>query len=295
MYSAITANKWKTFFLFFLFIGIITAISLPFAYAYHNYSIILFTVAGTLIYAIIQYFCANKIALGLSGAREIQKRDNPRLWRTIENLSITTGLPMPRVYVINNPTPNAFTTGRDPNHALIAVTTGLLDLLDDTELEAVIAHEIAHIKNYDIRVAMMVFALVGSITLVAEILYYMSFGNGRNSNPVVLIAGLIGVVVAPIVAVIVQSAISRQREYLADSTAVLTTRYPDGLITALQKIETASTTSITTNRVTAKDKALASLWFSEPKQKTKAFTSLMSTHPPTAKRIERLQENSVRF
>ena len=176
----------------------------------------------------------------MSGARQIQKADNPRLYRVVENLAITEGLPMPKVYIVNDPAPNAFATGRDPKHASVAATTGILELLTDDELEGVMAHEMGHVKNYDIRVSMIVFGLVVAVGFISDMFLRIAFfGGNRNSgggNPIVLIFGLAAFIVAPLVAGVVQAAVSRQREYLADATGALTTRHPDALASALEKL-----------------------------------------------------------
>ena len=174
-----------------------------------------------------------------TGAQEIEKSDNPRMYRIVENLAITEGLPMPKVYIIDDPAPNAFATGRDPQHALVAATTGLLDIMNDQELEGVLAHEMAHIKNYDIRVSMIAFGLVSAIGALSDLaLRMMFFSNDRDRNvhPVVLIIGIVLVILAPFAAFLVQMAVSRQREYLADATGAMTTRHPEGLASALEKL-----------------------------------------------------------
>ena len=241
MYRAIAANKRNTVFIIILFILIIGALGLLAAYIYQDISIVVITLVIATGYAVFQYFLASRQALSLSGAREIQKADNPRLFRIVENLAITTGTPMPKVYIINDPAPNAFATGRDPQHAVVAATTGILDLLDDRELEGVMAHELGHVRNYDIRVSMIVFGLVVAVGFISDIfLRFTFFGRSNNNNgggnPVILIFGLAAMIVAPLVAAVVQAAISRQREYLADATGALTTRDPEGLADALKKL-----------------------------------------------------------
>lgn len=244
------------------------------------------TLIGAGIYTIIQYFVAAKMALALNGASEIKKSDNPRLYRIVENLSITTGMPMPKVYVIDDPAPNAFATGRDPEHAYVAATTGIIDMLDDRELNAVMAHEMGHVKNYDIRVMMIVFGLVSAIGLIADLLLRMSFFGGsdnRDRSPIFLILGIVAALITPIIAMLIQAAISRQREYLADATGALTTRDPEALASALTKIGAAGSVMQRQNSSTAH------LFFANPLKGgiTKAF----STHPPIEQRIARLQAN----
>ena len=160
MYKQIAANKRNTIIIMSLFVVIIAAIGCAFAYAFNDWAITIYVLVVASIYALIQYFLATKLAVAMTGAKEIEKRDNPRLYRVVENLAITAGLPMPKVYIIDDPAPNAFATGRDPEHAVVAATTGLIDIMDDNELTAVMAHEMSHVKNYDIRVSMIVFGLV---------------------------------------------------------------------------------------------------------------------------------------
>lgn len=286
MYSAIAANKRNTLLIMVIFVAIIGGLGWIFSNIYKDTSFLYlaFIVAG--VYALIQYFVAAKLALALNGAHEIQKSDNPRLFRTVENLTIATGLPMPKIYIIQDTAPNAFATGRDPNHAYVAVTTGLLDIMDDTELQAVIAHELGHVQNYDIRVMMIVFGLVSAVGIIADILIRMVWWGGGNDreerNPTLMILGIIAAIIAPFVAMLVQLAISRQREYLADSTGAMTTRYPEGLVQALQKIGQTGSTMRRQNSSTAH------LFFANP-LKGNGVSKLFSTHPPIADRIARLR------
>ena len=285
MYSAIAANKRNTVFIMAVFFLIIAGLGWVFSEVYGSTGIFWGALIGSAIYALIQYFAAAKLALAMNGAKEIAKRDNPRLYRMVENLTITTGMPMPKVYVIDDPAPNAFATGRDPQHAYVAATTGLLDIMDDNELEGVLAHELGHVRNYDIRVMMIVFGLVSAIGLIADMfLRMMWFGNSDNrpSNPIMLALGIAAAVLAPIVAILVQLAISRQREYLADATGAQTTRYPDGLASALEKLQQHGTALKRQNSSTAH------LFFANP-LKGGGLTNLFSTHPPLEARIARLR------
>jgi len=295
MYTAIARNKRNTVFIILLFLLIIGGLGALVALYFNDWSIaiIVFVVAG--LYAWFQYFMATRETLALSGAHEIQKSDNPRLYRIVENLAITEGLPTPKVYIINDPAPNAFATGRDPEHAVVAATTGLLDLLDDTELEGVMAHEMGHIKNYDIRVSLIVFGLVIAIGLIADIIFRLIFfGRGDRNNLggpafiVILVIGLVAAVLAPIVAAVVQAAVSRQREYLADATASLTTRHPEALASALEKLGANARPVARTNT------SMSHLWISNPNRP--GFVSRMfSTHPPIADRVARLRDNATRM
>lgn len=284
MYSAIAANKRKTVFILGIFLVIIGALGWIASNLYGEPSFLYLALVAGLVFALIQYFAAAKIALAVNGAREITKRDNPRLYRTVENLSIATGMPMPKVYIIDDPAPNAFATGRDPSHAVVAATTGLLELMTDTELEAVMAHELGHVKNYDIRVMMIVFGLVSAIGFIADmLLHFMWFRDDEDSpSPLFMILGLVAALLAPLVALLVQMAVSRQREYLADSTGALTTRHPDGLADALEKIATHGSALKRQNASTAH------LFFANP-LKGNNLAKLFSTHPPVEERVARLR------
>lgn len=288
MYSEIASNKRKTWLIMALFAVIIGLLGWIVSNLYGNPSFVYlaFIIGG--VYALIQYFAAAKLALATNGAHEVTKKEEPRLYRTVENLSITTGIPMPKVYVIDDPAPNAFATGRDPKHAAVAATRGLLDMMSDTELEAVLAHEMGHVKNYDIRVMMIVFGLVAAIGLIADIIMHMFWWGGnrdndRQGNALLFIIGLAAAVLAPIVAALVQLAVSRRREYLADSTGALITRYPEGLISALEKIKASGSSMRRQNTATAH------LFFANP-LRGQSLAKLFSTHPPIEDRIARLRQ-----
>ena len=288
MYSQIAANKRKTIFIMFLFVLIISGLGYVYGLYMGSMTSVYFIFGFALIYALISYFVSSKVALAMNGAHEIQQKDNPRLYRIVENLSITTGLPMPKVYIVNDPAPNAFATGRDPKHASVAATTGLLDILDDSELEGVMAHEMGHVQNYDIRVMMIVFACVSIIGLLSDFMIRMFWfgGNRRESNnthPIILILAIVMAVLAPIVATLVQLAVSRRREFLADATGALTTRYPDALASALKKI------SQTGSVMQRQNTSTAHLFFANP-LKGKSLSKLFSTHPPVEERVAKLQK-----
>lgn len=296
MYSAIAANKRNTWFILAFFVALVAGLG----YVFDLYlsgggtGVVFFGVLmGALIYVAIQYYSAGSQALAMAGAKQISKADNPRLYRIVENLAITTGLPMPKVYIVEDPAPNAFATGRDPEHAAVAATTGLLDIMDDSELEGVMAHEIAHVKNFDIRVTTIVFGLVVVVGLLADVLARMAFfggmrRNGGGGNPLILVVGLLAMVLAPLLAALIQAAISRQREYLADATGALTTRHPEALASALTKLGQYG-------RPLQKQQAsMAHLWMADPIQPG-VIDRMFQTHPPIKDRVARLLENKARF
>jgi heat shock protein HtpX len=290
MYSQIAANKRRSSVIilgFLIFVGVMAWFLSRY---FNNNNSFYYILAGGLVYAIIAYFMASRLALAVNGAKEIAKKDNPRLWRIIENLSITDGLPMPRVFIIDDPAPNAFATGNRPDKAIVCATTGLLEVMDDTELQGVFAHELGHVKNYDIRVSMVVFALVAVVALLTDIIIrftWFGVGGRRRDNEgqagaIILLVGIVAAVLAPIIATLIQLAISRQREYLADATGALTTRYPEGLISALEKIDR------TGSALNKQNTATAHFFFANP-LKGHSITNLFSTHPPIKDRIARLR------
>lgn len=282
MYSQVASNKRKTIFIMALFILIIGAIGYAYGLYVGSFTGLYFIFGFAIIYSLISYFSASRVALAVNAAKPIEKKDNPRLYRIIENLSITTGLPMPKVYIIEDTAPNAFATGRDPKHSHVAATTGILDLLEDNELEGVMAHEMGHIQNYDIRVMMVVFACVSVIGLMSDfLLRLMWFGDDEDTSPIALILAVILAILAPIIATLVQLAVSRRREFLADATGALTTRYPEGLASALRKIEQTGSVLKRQNSSTAH------FFFANP-LKNKSFAKLFSTHPPIEERITKL-------
>ena len=292
MYKQIAANKRRTIFIMIGFVVIIAAISAIFAYYFDNWYIAIWTLTFAVIYAVLQYFLSGSLSVVMTGAREIEKKDNPRLYNIVENLSITTGLPMPKVYIIDDPAPNAFATGRDPKHAIVAATSGLIDIMDDNELTAVMAHELSHVKNYDIRVSTIVFGLVCVVGLMSDLAARMIFyGNRRREeerSPVGAIMLFVTAILAPIFAAITQMAVSREREYLADASAVNITRYPEGMISALKKLAAQS------QPMKRQNSATASMYINNPLRKG-LFSNLFSTHPPIEKRIERLENGKKTF
>ncbi len=293
MYSAIAANKRNTVLIMAVFIGLIGAIGWAFAYIEGNMSIAYGVIIVAAIYALVQYFMAARLATMMTGAQEIEKRDNPRLYRTVENLTIVAGMPMPKVYIIHDPAPNAFATGRDPRHAVVGATTGLLDSMDDRELEAVMAHEMSHVQNYDIRVSMIAFGLVSAIGILSDIAIRMLiFGGNRRenntSNPIVLVVGIVLIILAPIIAMLIQFAVSRQREYLADASGSLLTRDPEGMASALQKLGQYG-------RPMQKQSSSSAHMFLVNPLKPGFISKLFSTHPPLEERIARLQKSGSTF
>ena len=295
MYSAIARNKRNTVFIMIFFLALIAGLGWLANAVYGKeggYGIFIAVVVIAGIYVLVQYFAAGRQAIAMSGGIKLtSKADNPRLWRIVENLSITTGSPMPEVYIINDPAPNAFATGRDPKHAIVAATSGLLEIMDDSELEGVMAHELGHVRNYDIRVSMVVFGLVVAIGFISDMFLRMAFfgrGNNNNGNPVVMVFGLVAMIVAPLIATIVQLAVSRQREYLADATSAMTTRHPDALASALAKLGEYG------RPMKKQNTSMAHLWISDP-LKPGVMSKLFATHPPVADRIERLQTMGREF
>ncbi len=292
MYKQIAENKRRTVVIIMGFVLMIGVIAGLFAWFYHDPWIAVWTIVVAIIYALIQYYFAGNIAMAMTGAKEIVKKDNPRLYNIVENLSITTGLPMPKVYIIDDKAPNAFATGRDPKHAAVAATTGLLDIMNDKELTAVMAHEMSHVKNYDIRVSMIVFGLVCVVGLISDFGFrFMYYGNRRRDNegsPVGYVLILIVAILAPIFAGIAQMAVSRQREFLADASAVNITRSPEGMIDALKKLQSHSQPMHSQNIATE------AMYINNPLRKG-FFSNLFSSHPPIEKRIERLEHGKQTF
>ena len=289
MYSAIAANKRNTLIILIGFVLLLGALAYGWGVASGNGSSAVWIIAFVIGYALFQYFASGRIAVSISGAVEIQKADNPRLYRIVENLAISQGLPMPKVYIINDPAPNAFAAGRDPKHAVVAATTGLLEIMNDNELEGVMAHEIGHVKNYDIRVSTIVFGLIAAVGLLADFALRAAFfsgGRGRNSGnlgAVLILIGIVGWIVAWLIGPMVRAAISRQREYLADASGAEMTRYPEGLASALQKLGEYGRPM---RRV---DSAMAHMFINDP-VKPGVVERAFSTHPPISKRIERLRQ-----
>lgn len=301
MYTEIAKNKRNSSLLVFAFILVTIGISWVFARALDSPIILYVATSISILYSWISYFNSDKMVLAVSGAREVKKADSPELYRVVENLAITAGLPTPRVYIISDSAPNAFATGRDPEHAVVCVTEGLLQKLDKRELEGVIAHELSHIGNYDIRMMSLIAVLVSVIALLSDFFLRWGFffggdrddnnNNGGQAQVIFMLLAIVLAIVAPIIGLLIQLAVSRKREYLADASGALLTRYPDGLASALKKI------AGDTEPLEAANKATANMYIINPLRANvegkggKSFAAkLFSTHPPTADRIKRLSE-----
>lgn len=296
IYSEISANKWKTVLIMVLFIVFVTTLAFVFQKALGygvGFTGFMLILAG--MFSFGSFYFSDKLVLATSGAKQIEKKDNPELYRIVENLCIGDGLPAPKIYIMNETSPNAFATGRDPKHSVVCVTTGLLAKMNKSELEGVIAHELSHVKNYDTRLMGIVAILVGFIAILADMfMRSMWFGGMRNrdndrennSQYIFILIGIIFAILSPIIATIIQLAISRKREYLADASGALLTRYPEGLASALEKIAND------THTVRGATNATAHLFISNPfkgKDAKNWFSSLFDTHPPIEDRIKILR------
>jgi heat shock protein HtpX len=287
LYTHQSSNIRKTWFLITGFLVLVIGIGWVLSYVYAAPEILFIAIAISFIQVGVSYWKSDKIALKATGAKEATREEYFDLYNLVENLAITAGLPKPRVYVINDSVPNAFATGRNPEHSAIAVTTGLLKVLDKNELEGVIAHEMSHIGNRDILVMTVVVVLVGFISLVADIfLRSMFYGGNRDNNGkgngALMVIGIVLLVLSPIIGALIQMAVSRKREYLADASGALLTRYPEGLASALEKISAYS------GKMKKASNATAHLFISNPFGKAK---KLFSTHPPVEERIKRLRSS----
>jgi len=295
MYSQITANKRNSFLLISLFIAIFVILGTVVGKLSGNFETWIFgAVAVSLAMALFSYFAGDKVALAAARAKEIKKHDNKYLWNLVENLAIASGAPMPKIYIIPDNSINAFATGRNPQNSSIAVTAGALSILGKPELEGVVAHELSHIKNYDIRLMMLVIILVGSIALLSNWFLRMQFFRGRgnrdegNAGPALFILGMLLAVLSPIIAQIIQLAVSRQREFLADASGAMLTRYPEGLAMALEKIAGSEPMKSANN-------ATAHLYISDPfgRKKTSWLHKLFMTHPPIEERVSLLRQMTI--
>lgn len=296
MYSAIARNKRNTWFILIGFVLFIAGVGWVAGFLMSdNWWVTGFVIVFAAGYATMQYFFADREAIALAGAIPVTKAEAPRYYRIVENLCITTGTPMPKLFVVEDPAPNAFATGRKPEEASITVTTGLFELMTDRELEGVLGHELGHIRNYDIRVSLVVFGLVVAVGILADFFLRLTFfggarGRGGNGQAqlIFMIFGIVAAIIAPLLAGAVQAAISRQREYLADASSAMTTRDPDGLASALAKLGQHGQPLKKSNT------SMAHLWIADP-LKPNALARMFSTHPPIPDRIARLQKMGGEF
>lgn len=284
MRKQIAQNKRNTIITILVFVAFIGAIAGIFAWIYQSPTVLITAGIISAVYALIQYFFADKLALMSTGAKQIEQSDNPRYYKIVQQLAEENNLPMPKVYIMNDPAPNAFATGRDPKHACVAATTGLIEIMDDKELKAVMGHEMSHVKNYDIRVSMIVFGLASVVGLISDLGLRMLFWGRRDdeeNSPVGVLFVLITLVLAPIVATLIQLAVSRQREYLADASSANMTS-PEDMANALRKLEAHS------RPMRQQNVAAEALFIAGPLKKS-ILSKIFSTHPPLEARIERLE------
>jgi heat shock protein HtpX len=293
LYTQQSKNITKTWMLMAVFFGIVIALGWFFSYYYQNPSILYFFALFSIVMNIVSYWFSDKIVLSLAGAKEARREEYFDLYTIVENLSITAGLPMPKMYVVNDPAPNAFATGRDKNHAVVCATTGLLAILEKNELEGVIAHELSHVGNRDMLISTVVVVLVGFVSILADFFMRSMLWGGHRDNDdnkaggLLMIVGIILSILAPIFATLIQLAISRKREFLADATGALLTRYPEGLANALRKISQYS------QPMRRQSNAIAHLYLADPKGSKigKRISGLFATHPPTEARIQALLDS----
>ncbi|MBZ1356515.1 MAG: M48 family metallopeptidase [Candidatus Nealsonbacteria bacterium] len=290
LYTQADSNIRKTWAYLFFFALMVIGLGWFISFLLETQVIVWVAVIFAVLINFFAYWYSDKIVLKMSGAKPIEKSDNPELYRILENLSITAGLPMPKLYIINEPQPNAFATGRDPKHGVIAVTTGLLEKLEKAEIEGVLAHELAHIGNRDVLLSTIIVILVGMVVIMTDFFFRASLGGGRNSSGklavVMIVISLVLMILAPLFAQIMKMAISRKREFLADSSGALLTRYPDGLARALEKIASDP------NSMTRANDATAHMYISNPFRggdKMSKLHKLFMTHPPVEERIKALR------
>lgn len=295
LYTEQSKNIRKTWFLMTIFLVIVIAIAYFMSWYWENPAIVYVGVVFALVMNVGSYWWSDKLVVAMTGAKPIKKEDNPDLWNVVENLAITAGLPMPKVYIVNDPSPNAFATGRNPENSVVAVTTGLLGILNRTELEGVVAHELSHIGNRDMLVSTVAVVLAGFVAIIADMFMRSMFwgGGSRDSDSkagaIFMVLGIIGIILAPLAAQLIQMSISRKREYLADASGALLTRYPEGLASALEKI---SAHSIPMKRA---NNATAHLFISDPfggdkRTLGQKISNMFQTHPPAQDRIKILRD-----
>jgi len=294
LYTHQSSNIAKTWFLMAVFLCLVIAIGYGVAWYMNNPSILYIAVIFALVMNVGSYWFSDKIVLRMTNAVPADPHRHRELINIVENLSITAGLPMPKVYVVNDPAPNAFATGRNPEHAVVAATTGLLSMLDRNEIEGVMAHELAHVGNRDMLVMTVAVVLAGFIAILADFFMrsMMFGGDNRDRHPIFLVFAVVGIILAPLAAQLIQMAVSRRREYLADATGALLTRYPEGLASALQKISSYG------RPMQSASHATAHLFISDPfgggsRTLGEKIGGLFQTHPPAAERIARLRQMSL--
>lgn len=280
-----------------LFLIAVIGIGFVFSRIYGNPTILFFAVILSILMSVISYWYSDKIVIKMHRAKLVERENNRELYNIVENLAITAGLPTPKIYIVEDPSPNAFATGRNPKHSVVAVTTGLLERLDRSELEGVLAHELSHIGNYDMLLSTVVVVLVGFISLISDWFLRSMFWGGFRSRDnedrgragaILLVVGVVLAILSPIIAMLIQLAISRKREFLADASGALLTRYPDGLASALQKISKSAAPIMTLNNATAH------LWISDPHgSKFSRVAKLFMTHPPIEERIKALKGMNI--
>lgn len=297
-YDHIAKNKRNSILMIFVFLVLIITLGYVFSNIYNQPALLLVAVVFSLVSSLVSFYFSDSITLALSSAKQIDRQSSPELFNLVENLTITAGLPMPRIYIIEDTAINAFATGRDPKHGVVCVTTGCLSRLNKTELEGVIAHELSHIGNYDIRVMTLVVVLVGIVTLLSDWLLRAHWLGDRKRDDktgigqYMFLIGLVLAILSPIIASLIKLSVSRQREFLADSSGALLTRYPEGLASALEKI------SQDQEPLEAANKATAHLYIANPFKEGFSkgagwFASLFNTHPPIEERIKRLREMNI--
>ncbi len=301
MYNQIASNRRKSALLIALFIGVCAGVGYVYGFVSQSgsYEGLIFALIISLGYSLFGWFFGDKMVLWSNGAQALQNREENRyIWNLVENLSIAAGQAMPKIYIIQDPALNAFATGRDPKHASIALTTGIIQALENEELEGVIAHELSHIKNEDIKIMLLAAVLVGVLSLFGDWMFRNAFfGRRRRDNDeggggnLLMILGIIFIVISPIIGQLIQLAISRQREYLADASGALLTRYPEGLARALEKIRSSGIA------ISRSSTATAHLWIANPEGSSPSImqriSHLFSTHPPIDERIKRLRSNTA--
>ncbi|MFA5714622.1 MAG: M48 family metallopeptidase [Candidatus Paceibacterota bacterium] len=297
LYNVADSNVRKTWLMITFFLIFVIAVGWLFSYILDSQMILYFAIIFSVLTSVTSYWFSDKIVLATTGAMPIEKNDNPELYRIVENLCITAGIPVPKIYILNEAQPNAFATGRDYNHAVIAVTKGLLGKLEKNEIEGVIAHELSHIKNKDMLLMTAVVVLAGVISVITDFFLRISFWGGHrdndnnsNANGIMIVLGIVAAILAPIAATLIQLSISRKREFLADASGALLTRYPEGLASALEKIASDNSQLRTANS------ANAHLFISSPfrgKETKSWFNKLFMTHPPVEERIANLRGMKV--